>query len=492
MPSPQLSKVRAAAVDGRLANPIYRQTQLKNLHDALSRETARIEAAISNDNPDYHSVDVRLETRLALRLLGEISTAVNPEQALKDEYSIARGQDFASGRQPYGVVIIEEPAPHAFLYSLVSALAPAIAEGNTVIVQMKGNSLLQTPALVFQIVAAALDKDVFAVVHDELDSEDIGHRHLRVVQNGSTLSSSSPTTSRTPTLSSDPSARTVAIVERDADVQAAADALVAARFSLGGRSPYAPDLVLVNEWVKRDLIIALSASSARFTADSITASKKGRKPAGSGKSSVAAKAVEEGSATIISSNPEATIVDVSSRQSVVLRSKISEPCLVLHSVTSMDDAIDTAPRHGTLAATYVFSKPDPAKYIGQFVDTSIVFVNQIPLQILFGPMTPATTSYNVALSTPYPTILFSLPKPQHIVPTVLSKTIASIMSNPHSTAVVLDPKALPPVKRLKNRLALGFFEQGIVTGGVILLSVVLSCTGWVGWYAFRTAKARLL
>ncbi|KAH7016424.1 Aldehyde/histidinol dehydrogenase [Microdochium trichocladiopsis] len=491
MPSAQLKQIRSAAVDGRLANPIYRQTQLKSLHDALSKNTARIEAAIRNDNPDYRPVDVRLETRLALRLLGEIATAVNPDQALKDEYSIARGQDFASGRQPFGVVVIEEPAPHAFLYSLTSALAPAIAEGNVVVVQMKGNSLLETPKLVFELIAAALDKDVFAVVHDAVSSEDIGHRNLRVVQN----SPASDSTGQT--ILSDPSAHTVAIVERDADIQAAADALIAARFSLGGRSPYAPDLVLVNEWVKRDLIIALSARSARYLTDSITGpvgssssngKQKTQKPK---KSSTASKAVEEGSATIISSNPEATIVEVSGRDSVLLKSKISEPCLVLHSVKSIDDAIDTAPRHGTLAATYIFAKPDPAKYIGQFVDSSIVFVNQIPPQLLFGPIAPSNSPYNLALSSPYTTTLFSVPKPQHMVPTPLSETIAAIMSNPHSTAVVLDPKALPPVKRLKNRLAPGFFEQGIVTGGLLLLSVVLSCTGWVGYLAFRAAKGRL-
>lgn len=342
MPSAQLKQIRSAAVDGRLANPIYRQTQLKSLHDALSKNTARIEAAIRNDNPDYRPVDVRLETRLALRLLGEVATAVNPDQALKDEYLIARGQDFARGRQPFGVVVIEEPAPHAFLYSLTSALAPAIAEGNVVVVQMKGNSLLETPKLAFELIAAALDKDVFTVVYNAVSSKDIGHRNLRVVQN-------SPASDSTwQTISSDPSARTVAIVERDADIETAADALIAARFSLGGRSPYAPDLVLVNEWVKRDLIIALSARSARYLADSITGpvgssngKQKTQKPK---KSSIASKAVEEGSATIISSNPEATIIEVSGRDSVLLKNKISEPCLVLHSVKSIDDAIDTAPR----------------------------------------------------------------------------------------------------------------------------------------------------
>lgn len=50
--------------------------------------------------------------------------------------------------------------------------------------------------------------------------------------------------------------RVVAVVDRTADVEAAARAIVRARFGLAGRSPYAPDLVLVNEYVKKDFFEA--------------------------------------------------------------------------------------------------------------------------------------------------------------------------------------------------------------------------------------------
>lgn len=47
-------------------------------------------------------------------------------------------------------------------------------------------------------------------------------------------------------------------MDRTADVQAAARAITNARFSFGGTSPYAPDLVLVNEFVKQDFFEACS------------------------------------------------------------------------------------------------------------------------------------------------------------------------------------------------------------------------------------------
>lgn len=50
----------------------------------------------------------------------------------------------------------------------------------------------------------------------------------------------------------------MAIVDRSADLDAAARAITTARFSFGGSSPYAPDLVLVNEFVKKEFFEACS------------------------------------------------------------------------------------------------------------------------------------------------------------------------------------------------------------------------------------------
>jgi len=52
--------------------------------------------------------------------------------------------------------------------------------------------------------------------------------------------------------------RCVAVVDRSANIDDAARAITTARFSFGGTSPYAPDLVLVNEFVKKDFFEACS------------------------------------------------------------------------------------------------------------------------------------------------------------------------------------------------------------------------------------------
>lgn len=57
-------------------------------------------------------------------------------------------------------------------------------------------------------------------------------------------------------LTSPANARCVAIVDRSADIDKAARAITTARFSFGGSSPYAPDLVLVNEFVKKNFFEA--------------------------------------------------------------------------------------------------------------------------------------------------------------------------------------------------------------------------------------------
>lgn len=56
----------------------------------------------------------------------------------------------------------------------------------------------------------------------------------------------------------------IAIVDRTANLEEAAEALLTARFSFNGTSPYAPDVVLVNEFVKKDFLNAVIRKSIDF------------------------------------------------------------------------------------------------------------------------------------------------------------------------------------------------------------------------------------
>ena len=83
----------------------------------------------------YRLAEVVSEFWLALECLSTHYHSIDPEDALRDEYAVARGQDLTDGVEPLGIVLIE-PATPCFLFCLVSALAPALAAGNAVIVHV--------------------------------------------------------------------------------------------------------------------------------------------------------------------------------------------------------------------------------------------------------------------------------------------------------------------------------------------------------------------
>jgi hypothetical protein len=99
------------------------------------------------------------------------------------------------------------------------------------------------------ILTKALDQDTFGIISSPVASLDLPS-HILLDQ-----TSTSPV-SKTNELLSSTASRTLAIVDRTADVDAAAKAIVTARFAFQGTSPYAPDLVVVNEWVKQEFFQA--------------------------------------------------------------------------------------------------------------------------------------------------------------------------------------------------------------------------------------------
>lgn len=132
--SKQFSAIRSAAIDGRVHNPIYRKDQLRNLHSALADNASAIQDAIAKDSKHQPS-EVKIEYCLALQLIADAYIAINPNQQLEQEYAVTKGQDDVTSREPVGIVVIESSS-HAFFYGLISALAPTLAAGNCVIVQV--------------------------------------------------------------------------------------------------------------------------------------------------------------------------------------------------------------------------------------------------------------------------------------------------------------------------------------------------------------------
>ena len=62
--------------------------------------------------------------------------------------------------------------------------------------------------------------------------------------------------------------RAIAIVDRSADVPAAAKAIASSRCTFQGTSPYAVDVVLVNEWVGKEFLEEFEGEAASLIANS--------------------------------------------------------------------------------------------------------------------------------------------------------------------------------------------------------------------------------
>ncbi|RGP75120.1 aldehyde dehydrogenase family 3 member b1 [Fusarium longipes] len=471
--SKQFSAIRSAAIDGRVHNPIYRKDQLRNLHSALADNASTIQDVIAKDSK-HQSSEVKVEYCLALQIIADAYSSINPDQQLEEEYAVKKGCDDTTSREPVGIVVIE-PSNHAFFYALIAALAPALAAGNCVIVQSE-NSLRETPKLVLGLIEKALDRDIFAVSTQPITPEDLNTSHTIVSQNGST----GPILRNH--LVSDPKTPVVAFVERDADIASAAQALVSARFSLQGRAPYAPDVVFVNEWVKKDLLRALVQQSTEFLA---TSPAQGRVS----KTGLAREVEKDDSTHVVLSGSNGVILDVQNRSSSLLRQKVEETTLIVHSVTSMDDAIDVSRDIGSLAAAYVFTTPSMAKYICQFLDTAVSYVNQIPTKLLYSPIAPLGSPPQPSTNIIYHEDHFSRSKPKYLTKSSTDERLAKILGT--STAAELRAleieatKRLPEMKRRLKGTQLGFFEQGIVTSLVFVLTTLVSGTGLLGYYGIR-------
>ncbi|KAI6767460.1 hypothetical protein HG530_005469 [Fusarium avenaceum] len=475
--SKSLAAIRAAAIDGRVHNPFYRKDQLRNLHSALADNAVQIQDAIAKDTR-HQPAEVKVEYWLALQVIAEAYNSINPEKELENEYSVTKGRDDTTSREPIGIAVVE-PSAHAFFYGLIAALTPALVAGNCIVVQTQ-NSLQETPKLVLGLIEKSLDRDIFTVSSQAITAEDIKLPHIRVSQNGS----NDPILQNH--LVSDPEAPVVAFVERDADIQTAAKALVSARFSLQGKAPYAPDVVLVNEWVKKDLLRALVQESTEFLASSPSKSR-------ALKTSLSREVEKDESVHVVLSGANGVILEVQNRQSNLLKQKVEETTLIIHSVTSMDDAIDTSRDIGSLAAAYVFTTPSMAKYLCQFLDTAVSFVNQIPIKLSYSPIAPLGHPPQSGTNNIYHSDFFSRPKPKYLTKTAADDKLDKIVGNSSvSQLSALDQEAttkLPEMKRPLKGTQLGFFEQGIVTSLVVILTTVVSGTGLLGYYGIRYLRS---
>ncbi|KAL5340410.1 Aldehyde/histidinol dehydrogenase [Aspergillus crustosus] len=472
------ARLAAAEIDGRAHNVRYRQTQFHRLQSALVQHIDQIKHALQTDSG--HSLEeVQAEICLALKEIKTHYLTLNLEEDLEREYRVAKGKDNADALRGTGIVYIV-PETHTLLFSVASALSAALAAGNCIIVELTKNTLT-LPPLLRQILVQALDADTFAISEERPDQAFLD-RVLVVAQTNipAPLQRS---------LVSPVSARTVAVVDRTANIQAAAQALVAARFSFGGKSTYAPDIVLVHEFALKTFVEAVILHSSKYLAgpNGEERQKVVNPRRSSPGLSVLDLAYKDPSARVLVSGSGWGVVEVHDRNSALLQKKVEEKVLVLHPISSLDDAIDYTASFSPLAATYAFASPDSSKYLTQFIDAQISYINHLPLETLIGPAYPL--HHVPSRTTRYTPAQFQVPRPQFVSETpsttLLHRVLGGGGGKPGAQdAIEAWKEAVAPLPEIgiKAGKRIGFFEQGIITGGVITLFSFVATVSTLGYY----------
>lgn len=155
--------------------------------------------------------------------------------------------------------------------------------------------------VVAKVLRESLDQDIFEVVSANIQCDEPKCILVAQTEDGA---------ARQPnTLFSPSNALVVAVVDRTANIEEAAKALTNARMTFSGKSPYAPDVILVNEFVKRDFLQAVVRHSIQYMATENSTATQAQKRVGA---SAPARIELKGFRTITSGS-NGSILDVEER-----------------------------------------------------------------------------------------------------------------------------------------------------------------------------------
>jgi hypothetical protein len=297
--------------------------------------------------------------------------------------------------------------------------------------------------------------------------------------------------------------RVIAIVDRTADLAVAAEYLVTARFAFGGTSPYAPDLVFVNEFVKKDFLEHVLKFAIPYLASSNETEPNGspKSPTlGGQKGSRTADALKSfessksWSSKVVTQGSNGAVVDLCNLSALPPRA--NQPIFALSSMTSLEHAIsviyeDTESAAGLLAG-YHFGTPSAGKYLSQFVIADVSFVNHIPYRLLLGPAAPSF--HAIDIDNRYTKGHFTRPSPALIIPAASHTALTKVFDRKESRKAATDAlgKATQEIKEKKRAewIAIGYFEQGILIGLGLYGIPLLACIGTGLYYGVRVGLRR--
>jgi len=371
-----------------------------------------------------------------------------------------------------GIVYITSSNRNLF-YSVISSVSAALAAGNCVVLELP-STLTQVYSVVSKILPTALDAHVFAIASTKPSASFL-----------------SKCTLLDQTDDEGAGAKVVAIVDRTANISQAASAVGLSRTSFKGKSSYAPDIVLVNEFVADDFILHLvqAVTSPMLGGKDVTSPNPVKARLDSHSSVMKELEGNEG-CKVVMSGANGSIVEIRDREKEPLGRKIDGRVIIVFRVTSLDDAIDLCNGLVTyLEASFVFAATTEANYLSRFIDARISYINHIPIELLVGPFAPKHPSIPPNPSPRYPTALFRSPKPRTNQPSPLTSIFDEVTQSRSVKAldiwtrsVLVSP--LPAVKQADGQ-ATGFFDQAFMAVGAVALTLIGGSGYGLFWFARR-------
>ncbi|KAF3004381.1 hypothetical protein E8E13_010003 [Curvularia kusanoi] len=490
-----IAQLHATALTARCHNAFFRQKQLKSLHDGLRQDSNTLKDALKADTR-VSDVQATVEVAAALELVKEHHASIDPAKELDSEYRVANGKDAGDQTKPWGVVYIEPQQNHTPLFSTISALSAALAAGNCVALKLE-NNLRALPTLLRTILSQAIEADTFAIVSSTPSQESLAPC-FQVLQETAVQQ---PTHNQL----ASPHTKVVAIVDRTADLASAAENLVTARFNFGGTSPYAPDLIFVNEYVKKDflehVLKYVNSILAEYSDyDSLNSSPKSPPHQKASLTSSALQTLQASTSwriNIVTQGAAAAVVDLSNLSA--LPAKSTDPIFAVSSITSLEHAISVIDEASTtggeqLLAGYYFGTAATGKYLSQFISADLSVVNHIPYRLLLGPAAPAY--HAIDIDARYTVSQFSRAAPAYIAPSALHTQLDTLLHDIPKARNPLLAKALASAteeikeKKRAEWIAIGYFEQGILIGLGVYGVPLLACIGTGLFFGVRAGLRR--
>ena len=228
----------------------------------------KAKAEIKNDiRADYGHTTAEIEFEYALILseLREHYATLDSKHETKAARQIEFGSNNAERTRNTNIVYIV-PSTHTTFFSALSPICAAIAAGSCVILEVTGDNGSPTLSILAddkqlpqnlrgvtstlrRVLVSSLDNDTFAISESRPTDADF-LRHCIIVEQSQPQKPLQPASECTLPSSS----RVLAIIDRTAAFDEAASTITQARFSRRGTSSYAPDVVLVNEFVLEEFI----------------------------------------------------------------------------------------------------------------------------------------------------------------------------------------------------------------------------------------------